>query len=212
MANHGAIAAVGESVVRFLRGRFPKDSPAVEQITTHSLAPGGSGANLPDFNTNKGTITLLLYRVDIDMTQRGGSALARQPGGAGTRARQGLALDLRYLVTAWAQQPEVQHLILGRTLSALDSHASFGPSDLVSSVGDVVDIWGPDESFQFVPDEMGTEDLYQIWDSLGRTFELSVPYKARVVRIEPDGEEGQGVVLERDIVHGTSTMRGARRG
>jgi hypothetical protein len=198
-------------VVRFLRGRFPKDSPAVEQITTHSLAPGGSGGSLPDFNTSKGTITLLLYRVDIDMTQRGGGALARQPGMGGQRARQGLALDLRYLVTAWAQQPEVQHLILGKALSALDGHASFGHADLVSTIGDVADIWGPDESFQFVPDDMATEDLYQIWDSLGRTFELSVPYKARVVRLEPDGDEGQGVVLEREIVHGSSAMRGAGR-
>jgi hypothetical protein len=84
----------------------------------------------------------------------------------------------------------------------LDGHPSFGHSDLVDTIGGVDSIWGSGESFQFIPDEMGTEDLYQIWESLGHHFELSVPYKARVVRLEHQPFETTGPVLARDLVHG----------
>ncbi len=212
MASYAAIAAVGESVIRFLRGQFtgfPGGAPQIEQITTQSLQPsGGPGSSVPDFNTARGTLTLLLYRVDIDMTQRSPVTTSRDPAGGPARVRHGLSLDLRYLVTAWAAQPDVQQLIMGRALTALEAHATFGPPDLVSAIGALGNIWGPDESFQFVPDEMGTEDLYQIWDSLGRPFELSVPYKARVVRLEPDAFQSRSPVLERELVHGVAKREG----
>jgi hypothetical protein len=127
------------------------------------------------------------------------------PGTTNTKPTKspGMPLDLRYLVTAWADTPETQQLILGKALAALDAHPTFGPGDLVDSTCGVDSIWGASESFQFIPDEMGTEDLYQIWESLGHHFELSVPYKARVVRLEHQlPSPGMGIVLEKNLVVG----------
>lgn len=200
-------------MVRFLRGQFagfPGGPPLIEQVTTQSLQPTGAGTpSATNFNTAKGTLTLLLYRVDIDATQRSPVTTSRDALGGPSRTRTGMALNLRYLVTAWAAQSDVQQLILGRALSLLDRHATFDPTDLVASVGAVANIWGPEESFQFVPDEMGTEDLYQIWESLGRPFELSVPYRARVVRLDPDVAEVRSPVLERELVSGVAQREGA---
>jgi hypothetical protein len=204
LARFGAIAATGESIVRFLKNAFATDypgtPPVVEQVTTRSFQSVGGVSN--NFNTANGSLTLLLYRVDIDTTQRNPISWTR-PKRPTLPARQyALPLDLRYLITAWAEQPDEQQLILGRALSALAGHAGFVGSDLVDSYGGVDDIWGPDESFQLMPDEMGTEDLYQIWESVGRPFELSVPFKARVIRLEADLFEGEGTVLERDLAYG----------
>ena len=202
MARYAAIAAVGESLVRFLRGQFsgfPGGQPVVEQVTTKSFQ-GGPGSP-SDFNTTAGSLTLLLYRVDIDATQRNTVQWARGASNLPEK-RYGLSLDLRYLLTAWADQPDKQQLILGMALSALERHPTFAAPDLVDSIGGVSSIWAPDESFQFVPDEMATEDLYQIWDSLGHGFELSVPYRARVVRLDASQFEGQGDVLERHAGYG----------
>jgi hypothetical protein len=206
LARFGAIASVGESVVRFLKGRFaafPGGAPVIEQVTTKSfLATGGSGPT--EFNTATGSLTLLLYRVDLDTTQRNSVAWARGASGGPPEKRHGVALDLRYLITAWAEQPDKQQLILGMALSALDAHATFAYPDLVDSVGGSTGIWAPDESFQFIPDDMATEDLYQIWESLGHSFELSVPYRARVIRLEAAPFDGQGEVLERHLTYGTA--------
>ena len=215
LARFGAIAAVGESVVRFLKGSFasfPGDAPVVEQVTTKSFQ--STGTNGPtDFNTATGSVTLLLYRVDLDASQRGAVHWARGvTPGALPEKRHGVSLDLRYLITAWAEQPEKQQLILGMALAALDSHATFAYPDLVDSIGDTNAIWSPDESFQFVPDDMATEDLYQIWESLGHSFELSVPYRARVIRIQAARFDGQGEVRERHLSYGAALPDAPEKG
>jgi hypothetical protein len=203
MARFGAIAAVGESVVRYLKGQFAlfPGPPLVEQVTTRTFNDA-SAANT--FNSASGSLTLLLYRVDLDGHPRN-PTVPRGPIPPGTTPTRnhGIPLDLRYLVTAWAETADTQQLILGKALAALDAHPSFGAGDLVDAMGGVDTIWGAGESFQFIPDEMGTEDLYQIWESLGHHFELSVPFKARVVRLEHERPNaGAGIVLETDLVVG----------
>jgi hypothetical protein len=203
MARFGAIAAVGESVVRYLKGQFVSfpGPPLVEQVTTRTFSDPSAATG---FNSSSGSLTLLLYRVDLDGCPRNPKILRGPvPPGASPTKNPGIPLDLRYLVTAWADNAETQQLILGNALAALDAHPTFGSGDLVDSMGGVDAIWGAGETFQFIPDEMGTEDLYQIWESLGHHFELSVPYKARVVRLEHRLPlPGMGIVLDKDLVVG----------
>lgn len=207
MARFGAIASVGESVVRYLKGQFASfpGPPLVEQVTTRTFSAPNAGSSL---NSTKGSLTLLLYRVDLDAHPRG-AVVQRGPVPPATSPSRSPAipLDLRYLVTAWAETAELQQLILGNALAALDAHPSFGPGDLVDSIGNADAIWGTGETFQFIPDEMGTEDLYQIWESLGHHFELSVPYKARVVRLEHQRPlPGAGIVLQKELIVGPGEL------
>jgi hypothetical protein len=206
MARYGAIAAVGESVARFLRSALAgagSVAPQVQLLTTRTLQ-AASGADATFTVSANGAITLLLYRVDIDPSQPNPVApdLDSIRKGFSHSKRHLLPLNLRYLLTAWADQSEMQTLLLGQALAALHGHANFGASSLVNAIGGATDIWRPDESFQFVPDDMQTEDLYQIWESVGRPFELSVPFKARGVRLEADLFDGDGIVVRRDLVYG----------
>jgi hypothetical protein len=201
VARYAGLAAAGESIIRFLKGAFvdfPSGVPGIEQVTTATLSGSNVGSAL---NATAGNLTLLLYRVDIDAQQR--NPITSSLGSSGLPERRfALPLTLRYLLTAWASQPDVQQLILGRALSVIAGHPSFGPSDLVTTLGGVAGVWSPEETFQLVPDEIGTEDLYQIWQALGRSYELSVPLKARVIHLEAERVDGAGTVLERDLVYG----------
>lgn len=208
MARFGAISATGESIVRFLRGVFaaaepehPEKRPRVEQITTKSLISGSGGS--ADFYTSQGSLTLLLYRIDIDLKQRSqvgwGTAPKPMP-----QQSYSLPLELRYLLTAWAEQPETQHILLGRALTAIAGHPTFGQSELVQSIGSASDIWKPDESFQLLPDAISTEDSYQIWQALSRPFEISIPLKARVIFLDGDALRTGGPVEERHLLYGTA--------
>jgi hypothetical protein len=44
--------------------------------------------------------------------------------------------------------------------------------------------WAPNEAVQLVLEDVGTEAVMRIFDSLDADFRLSVPYIARVVRID----------------------------
>lgn len=202
MARFAAIAAAGETVVRFLKATFPgPNAPVIEQVTTRMFTQNG---NPPSVTSANGGLTLLLYRVDVDSTQRQPVNWTRPPDPPNPPAkRYALGVELRYLLTAWSDDATMQQLVLGRALAALAGHPTFGTPDLVDTVGSVQNIWRPEESFQFVPDELGTEDLYQLWESLHRQYELSVPFKARGVRLEADALDGAGTVFERDLVYGT---------
>lgn len=210
MARFGAISACGESIIRFLRGVFsslPTDQkPRVELITTKSLLPGGGGG-ASDFYTSRGSLTLLLYRIDIDLKQRS-QVSVRSGTSLSQQQTYTLPLELRFLLTAWAEQPDVQHILLGRALTAVAGHPSFGRADLVDSVGPASNIWNPDETFQLLPDDMSTEDRYQIWQSLGRPFEISVPLKARVIFLESESLNLGGPVEERHLVYGAAEPDG----
>lgn len=205
MARFGALSATGESIVRFLRGIFmplaPDQRPRVEQITTKSLLGNGG---TPDFYTPRGTLTLLLYRIDIDLKQRSQVTWGTTPSPS-QQQKYTLPLELRYLLTSWADQPEVQHILLGRALTAIAGHPSFGAGDLVESVGPALSIWDSDENFQLLPDDMSTEDRYQIWQALGRPFEISIPLKARTIFLESEALHTGGPIEERHLVYGTAT-------
>jgi hypothetical protein len=199
VARFGAVAAAGETIARYLQTQFAGFSLApslrVRQVTTSSFAPS---ATLPI--DAKGTLTLLLYRVDLGAPGPRTNVGWTQPAAAPPEMRYLIPLDLKFLLTPWADDAIVQQAILGRALTALAGHTTFAASDLVTSVGGGVDqIWDPGESFQFVPDELGTEDLYQIWESLGRTFELSIPFKVRGIRLQADSFEGADTVVERNL-------------
>jgi len=46
--------------------------------------------------------------------------------------------------------------------------------------------WTSEDLIQLIPEEIGTEELMRIWDTLEPNYRLSLSYIARVVRIDPD--------------------------
>lgn len=121
-------------------------------------------------------LSILLIRVDFNKTMRANWSSIGQLDG-----RAHLPLDLHYLLTAWADNADHEHRIIGRTLQVLEQAGALsGP--LLHPDGD----WLPGEAVQLYLEDMATDDLMRTFDSLTCDFRLSVPYIARVVVVSSD--------------------------
>lgn len=191
MANSAAIAAAGKSIERLLNAAF-ESNPPVEDKNTRAVL-----VRTDDFkDANVGTVigspalSIFLFRIDFNKTMRAAwSAVGHHEG------RAHLALDLHYLLTAWADNAEHEHLILGEALQTLESTPIFGGALLYPSSD-----WGANECLQLVMEEVSTEALMRTFDSLPTDYRLSVPYIARVLRV--DGRQRQPDVPVTTLVDG----------
>lgn len=190
MAGFTAIAAVGKSIERLLARAFLERQPVPGKTTkaalirTEDLTDLLSKPLLGDYG-----LSILLYRVDFNKTMRAAWSAVGQADGRGH-----LALDLHYLLTPWADNAEHQHMIIGRAMQTLERTAMLsGPLLYEPSLPDTPDYAGEPQaaatdSVQIVLEEISTEALMRTFDSLPSDYRLSVPYVARVVRIDTTAE------------------------
>lgn len=175
MAGFASIAAVGQSIVRMLNHAFDVAEPVPSGQTQAALVRTldfDKTANSPLIGKN--TLTVFLYRIDFNKVMRAAWSGA---GAIGGRAH--LALDLHYLLTAWSENAEHEHLILGRALQCIEETPLLaGP--LLHPEG----AWAPHEGLQLVMEDVPTEALMRTFDSLPTDYRLSVPYIARVLRLD----------------------------
>jgi Pvc16 N-terminal domain len=174
MAGFRSVGAVGKSIEALLNAAFA-DQPPVQGSATHAvlirtddLVLGTDSAITPT-----PALSILLYRVDFNKTVRPSWAAVGSVDG-----HSHLPLDLHFLLTAWADNAEDEHQIIGRAMQALDTVGALsGP--LLYPTGD----WEPGEAVQLLLEDMATDDLMRTFDSLQCDFRLSVPYIARIVVI-----------------------------
>lgn len=135
-------------------------------------------------------LTIFLYRIDLNKVMRAGwSAVGSQDG------QVHLPLDLHYLLTAWGDNAEFEHRILGRAMQCLEATPILtGP--LLHASGE----WATNEAIQLVLEEISTEAVMRTFDSLPHDYKLSVPYIARVVRL--DGRESRQAPAATDVITG----------
>ncbi len=175
MAGFRSIGAVGKSIEAILNVAFAIDPPVTSHAThavlirTDDLDLSSTASTIPPTPA----LSILLYRVDFNKTMRPSwSAVGTVDG------RSHLPLDLHFLLTAWADNAEDEHQIIGRALQCLETVGALsGP--LLYPTGD----WEPGEAVQLYLEDMATDDLMRTFDSLQCDFRLSVPYIARVVVI-----------------------------
>jgi len=173
MATRSAIAATTEAIIRLLRTSYDptqfNNAPLDFQVYIAS-----------DFHTpmDEG-VSLLLYRIFQDGTSR------TPPGRLlpdGQRGPTKLPLELHFLLTAWAKTASLQHELAGWMMRTLEDNPILYPSLLNSYKPDV---FYPEETVELGLAQLSTEDLFDIWDTIVRhMYQLSVPYVARMVRIE----------------------------
>lgn len=175
MAGFASIAAAGQSIVRALNLCFETEPPIAGRRTQavlvrtndfqESQVPTVLGAN---------ALSVFLYRVDFNKAMRAAWSAAAAVDG---RAR--LALDLHYLLTPWSDNAEHEHRILGRAMQCLEETPVLAGPLLDAGGG-----WATNEGLQLVMEEVPTEALMRTFDSLPTEYRLSVPYIARVLRMD----------------------------
>ena len=170
VAGFGSIAAVGKSLEMVLNAGFSAVPPIdnensrAQLIQTEDLDPAAQTLIRP-------TVSILLYRVDFNKTMRASwSAAGAVDGNAH------LPVDLHYLLTAWADNADHEHRLVGRAMQVFEELGSLsGP--LLHPDGN----WSVNETVQLYLEDVGTDDLMRTFESLVCDFRLSIPYIARVV-------------------------------
>jgi hypothetical protein len=175
MAGFAAIAAAGKSIERLLNVCFEESQPIEGKITHAVLVRTDDFAEKNAANAiGSPALSVFLYRIDFNKALRAAwSAVGFHDG------RAHLALDLHYLLTPWADNAEHEHMIMGRALQCLETTPILSGPLLYPSSD-----WTTTEALQLVMEEVSTEALMRTFDSLPTDYRLSVPYIARVLRLD----------------------------
>lgn len=177
MADFSAIASVSKSIERFLSACFvdPLVPPPVPNAVTRAVLArtedfrdGGAGQITPP------CLSILLYRIDSNKVMRAAWSAVGSQDGVGH-----LPLDLHYMLTPWARDPELEHRIIGRAMQCIETTPVLSGPLLTPGGG-----WAPNEGVQLLLEDVPTEWVMRTFDSLPTDFKLSVPYVARITRID----------------------------
>lgn len=176
MAGLHSIAAAGRSLERLLNQAFaeppvpvPGRSTRAVLIRTEDFDQGNTSSLIV-----RPALSIFLFRVDFNKTMRAAWAGVSHHDGQAH-----LPLDLHFLLTPWADNAEHEHAILGCAMQCLDATPILsGP--LLHGSGE----WATNEAVNLVLDEISTEAVMRTFDSLPTDYRISVPYIARVVRLD----------------------------
>jgi hypothetical protein len=173
VADFSALAAAGNSIVRLLNAAF-KDQEPVEEKKTKAMMVRTEDFVNPGNSITSPALTIFFYRADFNRTMRAAwSGIGSQDG------QSHLPVDLHFLITPWADNADHQLRILGKAMQCLESTPVLSGALLDSSAN-----WAPNEAVQLLLGEISTEEVMRTFDALPTEYRLSVPYLARVVRID----------------------------
>lgn len=174
MADFRAIAAAGKTIERVLNACFTVDQPVQNKVTKAVLVQTEDFARTGDSIIPTNAVSIFLYRVEVNRVMR-----AAWAGVGNLDGQAHLPVDLHYLLTGWAENAEHEHQILGKTMQCLDSFPSMSGPVLYPTAG-----WSDTESMQVLVEDVALEPLMRTFDSLEADFRLSIPYLARIVRVD----------------------------
>ena len=173
MANLYAIHSVGASLATWMRNRYPAELRAAMPCAFRVLSSG----DLAQLDESPGNATVGIYLHRLTINEQGRHHRA---SGASSDAVPPLALDLHLLITISADGALAEHTVAGWVMRELHERPLFDRSVLSTDAG-----WRADELVHVIPAELGHEDLSRVWESFRRTYRLTLPYVARVVRLDP---------------------------
>lgn len=191
LASYKAVQGVLNALKNVLEMRMKNDldqvlsSPDVSILGTAELKTPPVSAN----NTHKNTIGIYLHRVSVDPFGRNRYINTRMPN---QPPQPELSVNLHIFLLAWTSNGESEAVLTTWALQQIGSALELGYSHIHSYDSH----WMVDELVQIQPEEMSTEDLLRIWDSLPGNYVLSVPYIVKTIRMlpVPQTEPGKPVV------------------
>jgi hypothetical protein len=188
MATHRGIESTCQAVVEVLRANY---DPAAfnRDLEFRVMSAAGFESGLT------AGVSLFVYRVMVGDTPR---TPAGRRSESGARLQPQLPVDVHFILTAWAPDASLQQGITGWMMRTMDDHRVLPPG-LLNRMSPGV--FRDDETVEVLDGELVSEDLFRLWELLGTvTYQLSVPYVARNVRLESERElVAAGLVRERVV-------------
>ncbi len=187
MANLLAVHSLSSSLLAYLKNAYPPESLS-EQLSGQSCDfRSFSSGRLAELDTsNMGTtIGLFIHRIAINDHMRNAININQASDNYTP-----LSIDIHFILSIWTNSSFIEQTLAVWIMNELHHHPVMDISSL-SPDGK----WGPDEIVQIIPAELSNEEVMRIWDSLVPNYRFSMPYTARVIRIDPkDKFSGKPVV------------------
>jgi hypothetical protein len=171
MPDFSVIADVSQTLEVVLTDALSTLAPGPPVAQVHDLsAPGG---------TNPPRVTLFLFEVGEDASQRNRPAVRGIVAPNLTTEKPPMPLRLRYLVTPWSSDLLTNHRMLGRVLQVLYDDAILDGPQLQGGLA------GSSEALKINLTPLTLEERSRIWHAVQQPYRLSIIYEVRVVNLDP---------------------------
>jgi hypothetical protein len=186
MASYRAIGAISNALIKLLEENPPPEEMHGAEFKLYHPS---------DFEhpMTEG-FSLLLYRVTVNPTLRN---LPPRRTADGRQFKPSLPVDLYYLLTAWAAEPDRQQRLLGWAMRFFEDR-SIIPANIVNHyLGEPErTTFSPQEALEVVSDALSITDQLNLWDKLKPKMQTSVSYVVRMVLLDALQEDVTGPAVQ----------------
>lgn len=183
MASYRAVNGVLLSLEHFFKTRMPAELKSGPVSASVKLF----GSTTIDDAQTGNYLGIYLHRLAIDPH---GRSRFFSPQGTDKNAGPApeLPVNLHLLLMASGTSASIEADLLAWAMTALANEARLD----ISHLSDYDQGWSEKEILTVTPEEMTTEDVLRIWDTLNISFTLSVPYVVKTLRLRLNTQETQG--------------------
>jgi hypothetical protein len=180
MATYQAVTGVLNALKDALDARIAE---LAGDVTNPSVALLGSQQLRDDPTGN--TLGIYLHRISVDPYGRNRYLPPQRPGHA---ARPELPVNLHILLVGRSLSATAEISLVAWAMQRIGAAMLLDAAHMAA----IDPNWSEQEQLQIIPEEMSTEDLMRVWDSLPGDYRLSSPYLVKTLRLEPADPITQG--------------------
>jgi len=181
MAKPFAISAVARAVLSLLEAAVPRDEVRGFPNAKFEMYQAG---NLLEKTVVAEGIGIYVYRLAPANNVRNTAPRVLPDG---NRLRSSMAIDVHFLLIAFAADAFKQHRLLGWAIRAIEDMPIL-PSSLLNLAGPDEKIFGEAEAVDLVMERLSVQELNSIWESAQSVSQLAAPYVVRMVELESELE------------------------
>ncbi len=180
MSNTLAIAATTNAIRNLLLTQLPTLDTQLSDLDVTTRTPDTARKGLAGTSVN-----VFLYETAINLGWRNQDLPSQVR--SGENGVPPLALNLHYLVTAYARddadQDAISHRVLAAAMSVLHDHPVLAAGELAAALADN-DVAAQPERVRLTPLHLGVEEISKLWTAFQTNYRLSAAYEATVLLID----------------------------
>jgi hypothetical protein len=186
MSTYTAISNVNKTLVSLLWNNM-KDDPQVNSIIS---SEDQITLSSPKEILQDKKLSLFLYQITEFSNMRNIAKPHIDPDKTGSFP---VYLVLHYLITPYTQNPESDHIILGKIIQIFSENALLRGSILQGSLAE------NNSNLKLIMDSLTIDDLNKLWSVIGTEYRLSISYNVAPILIELTPKEEAARVIEEKI-------------
>jgi len=179
MASYHAIAVTANTLRGLLANACPRDKFPTADFKVYQPP---NFLNTPLFDLG---VSIYLYRVAFNTARRSSPPRTTLEG---RKFRPSTPVDMHFLVTAWAKNPDTQQELLGWAIRALQDTPVLPAGLLNRFAGNRGEVFHDQESVELIGEILSLQDTVNIWEIARHNQQPSVSYAARMISIDSEIE------------------------